>query len=89
MERQPQLSLRCGDSTAHIHMKSVNRESMESYFNLLEDTLSEHDLMNHPAQIYNMDESGMPLDARPPNVIAKRGQKRSAIDRQARKSKSV
>lgn len=47
---------------------------MESYFNLLEDTLSEHDLMNHPAQIYNMDESGMPLDAQPPNVIAKRGQ---------------
>ena len=27
MERQPQLSLRCGDSTAHIRMNSVNRES--------------------------------------------------------------
>ena len=58
-------------------LTSVNHESMESYFNLLEDTLSEHDLVNHPAQIYNMDDSGMPLDARPPNVIAKRGQKQS------------
>ena len=61
-------------STAHICMDSVNRESMEGYFNLLEDTLKEHDLMNCPAQIYNMDESGMPLDARLPNVVAKRGQ---------------
>ena len=76
MERQPQLSLRRGDSTAHICMNSVNRESMESYFNLLEGTLSDNDLMNHQAQIYNVDESGMPLDAQPPNVIAKRGQKK-------------
>ena len=44
-------------STAHIRMDSVNRESMEGHFNLLEDTLKEHDLMNRPAQIYNMDES--------------------------------
>ena len=57
-------------------MDSVNRESMEAYFNLLEETLKEHDLMNHPAQIYNMDESGIPLDAHPPNVVAKRGQKK-------------
>lgn len=27
------LSLRRGDSTAHIRMDSVNRESMEAYFN--------------------------------------------------------
>ena len=76
MERQPHLSLCHGDSTAHICMDSMNRESMEAYFNLLEDTLKEPDLMNRPAQIYNMDESGMPLDARPPNVVAKRGQKK-------------
>ena len=76
MEQQPHLSFRRGDSTAHIRMDSVNRESMEGYFNLLEDTLKEHDLMNRPAQIYNMDESGMPLEARPPNMVAKRGQKK-------------
>ena len=32
--------------------------------------------MSRPAQIYNMDESGVPLDPRPPNVIAKHGQKK-------------
>ena len=36
----------------------------------------EHDLMSRPAQIYNMDKSGVTLDPRPPNVIAKRGQKK-------------
>ena len=48
-----------------------NREPVEAYFNHLEDTLKEHDLINHPAEIYNMDKSGMPLDAWPPNVVAK------------------
>ena len=76
MERQPQLSLRRGDATAHVHMNAVNKETMESYFNLLEETLNEHGLMNSPGQLYNMDESGVPLDSRPPNVIAKRGQKK-------------
>ena len=38
--------------------------------------LQKHDLMTNPAQIYNMDESGVPLDHHPPNVITKRGQKK-------------
>jgi len=42
----------------------------------LEDTLKEHNLFDSPEQIYNMDESGMPLDPGPSNVIAKRGQKK-------------
>ena len=76
MERQPHLSLHRGDSTAHIRMDSVNRGAIGGYYNLLEDTLKEHNLLDAPAQIYNMDESEMPLDPRPPNVIAKRGQKK-------------
>lgn len=42
----------------------------------MEETLCEHDLTNKPSQIYNMDESGMPLDHCPPNVVARRGQKK-------------
>ena len=56
-------------------MDATNKEAIEAY-NLLEETLQKHDLSNHPAQIYNMDESGMPLDPHPPNIIAKRGQKK-------------
>ena len=34
----------------------------ESYFNMLEETLEEYNLKDKPAQIYNCDESGMPLE---------------------------
>jgi len=34
-------------------------------------------LRNHPEAIYNMDESGtMPLEPRPPKVVARKGQKK-------------
>ncbi len=51
LDRQPQLSLRRGDSTAHVRMDSVNKEAIEGYFDLLEDTLMEHNLMNSPGQL--------------------------------------
>ena len=57
-------------------MNSVNKESISYYFDLLESTLTENSLIDSPGQIYNMDETGMPLDPRPPNIIAKSGQKK-------------
>ena len=38
-------------------------------------TLEDNSLMNSLGQIYNVDETGMPLNHRPPNVVAKCGQK--------------
>jgi len=57
-------------------MNAVTKEVIEGYYDLLEGTLQEHDLTNKPAQIYNVDESGMPLDHRPLNVVAKSGQRK-------------
>ena len=45
------------------------KEIIEQYYNLLEDILRKHELLNNPEQIYNMDECGMPLDPQPPNVV--------------------
>ena len=64
------------DSTAHIRMDSVNKESINQYFNLLEETMLAHDILKNPNQIYNMDETGMPLSPRTPNIVAKHGQKK-------------
>ena len=50
-------------------------EIINNYYNLLELTLSENDLLDKPAQIFNIDETGMSLDPSPPSVIARRGQK--------------
>ena len=76
MERQPDLSLRKGDATANVRMDCLNSETMKRYFDLLKEVLEENELLDSPAQIYNVDETGMPLDHRPPKIIAKRGQKK-------------
>ena len=73
LERRPNLSLRRGDATANVRMEALDHETMKDYFKSLEETLNEHDLMNCPGQIYNVDETGVPLDH---NVIAQRGQKK-------------
>jgi len=39
------------------------------YFQLLKEVLDKHGLEHKPGQIYNCDESGMPFDARPLNVV--------------------
>ena len=76
LERNPQLSLRMGDSTAHIRMSAINRENLIHYFCLLKQYLDDNDLANHHERIYNMDETGVPLDPKPPKVVACKGQKK-------------
>ena len=57
-------------------MDAVNQQTLNQYFDLLEDTLTQYDLLNSPARIYNVDETGIPLDARPPNIVTRRGIKK-------------
>ena len=76
LQRHPSLSLRSGDATGHVRMNAMTEENLTNYFDLLRDCMFENDLNNHPERIYNMDESGMPLDPKPPKVVAVRGQKK-------------
>ena len=48
----------------------------ESYFNMLEEMLEEYNLKDKPAQIYNCDESGMPLEHKLPKTISQKGSKK-------------
>ena len=85
IERQGDLSLRRGDNTAHSRMDAVNAETMQHYFNLLKDVLDKNGLMNAPHQIYNVDESGVPLDPKALNVVAKKGSKKVRVRSTGRK----
>ena len=76
LARHPKLSLRSGDATGHVRMKATTRENLTHYFDLLNKCLEEHDFKDHPERIYNMDESGIPLDPKPPKVLAVKGQKK-------------
>ena len=43
---------------------------------MLKSTLTEHNLLNKPNRIYNVDETSMPLDHKPPKVVTTKGQKK-------------
>ena len=57
-------------------MDAINSETMNHYFELLESTLKDNNLMNCLSQVYNVDESGMPLDPKAPNIVAETGTKK-------------
>ena len=52
-----------------LHHRQLN-------INLLEKTLKDNNLLNKPAQIYNVDETGMAYEHCPPKVVTLKGQKR-------------
>lgn len=76
LQRHPKLRLRSGDATGHVRMDAMNKDNLKNYFNLLKHVIEENGLQNHPECVYNMDESGLPLDPKPPKVIAVKGQRK-------------
>ena len=56
-------------------MTGASDAILESYFDLLERTLIEAELMERPCQIFNLDESGFPLNPKPTKVISRKGAK--------------
>ena len=71
--RHPDITLRATTALSLTRAKASDPEMISRYFDLLEKTLIENDLTGKPGQIYNMDETGMPLDPKPPKVVVKRG----------------
>ena len=64
LKRNPILSLRAGDATASIRMDAINADNLKNYFDQLRQIFDNYDFNNHvhPEAIYNMDETGMPLE---------------------------
>ena len=77
--RHPGLTLRTAVPLSLARAKATDPEMLARYFDLLEKTIQENDLVGKPGQLFNMDESGMPLDAKPPKLVAVRGAAVSAI----------
>ena len=68
--------MRRGDPFSVARDKMTDRAIFENYFSLLRETLEEHGLKNRPGQIYNCDESRMPLEHTSPKTIAIKGTKK-------------
>ena len=68
LKRNPSLRLRVGDATAGVRMDAVNVENITAYFDLLRNVFNEFRFDQRPERIYNMDETGVPLEPRPPEM---------------------
>ena len=77
MERQPQLRLHKGDKTSFVSMDAMmQKQELDKYFVTLKNIMVEHDLMDKLEQVYNVDESGMPLEQQFPRVVARKRKKK-------------
>ena len=83
LQCQSDLSLRQGDSTAHVRMDAVNEDTIDHYFSLLHDTLTTHGSLDKPSQIYNIDKSGVPFNPRPPKIITAKGRGTKKVQHQS------
>jgi len=72
VKRNPSLSLRAGDSMAGVRMDAINKDNLDNYFDQLKKVFDEGDFWNHPEAIYNLDETGVPLEPCPPKIVARR-----------------
>ena len=75
LKRHQELSLRKPEALSMGRASGMNKLKVGRYFDLLQDTLNQNDLMNKPDFIYNVDETGITEVHKPPKVIAGKGKR--------------
>ena len=73
--RHPELTLRLSEALSYARAAANNPETINKYFDLLQHILQDNGLTDRPTQLFNCDESGLPLTHKPPKVVARVGQK--------------
>ncbi len=75
--RHPEIRLRKSDNLERSQAEALNPTIVEEYFNILEATLTkhEHDLLTSPRQLYNCDETFLPINYIKEKVVAAKGAK--------------
>ena len=68
-KRHPELMLRKSDKLDHCRAEAYSPEVVGEYFGLLENVLKENNLINAPRQLYNCDETFLPLDTTREKVV--------------------
>ena len=68
--RHPEIALRQAEPLSYARAMGTNPEMIARYFDLLEETLGANDLAKKPGQIFNCDETLLPLQHNPPKVVS-------------------
>ena len=74
-QRHPEVSLRQAEPLSYARAAANNPDVFEKYFDLLHETIEANGLTHRPGQMFNCDETGMPLCHKPPKVVAGVGQR--------------
>ena len=75
-EAETLITVKRRHNTAHVRVNAVNEDTITHYFDLSKQTLRDNSLINSPERIYNVDETGVPLDPSAPNVVTMKGTKK-------------
>lgn len=89
LKRNQDLRIRKSEGVSLARCQGMNKVEVELYFQLLERTLRENDLMNKPSNIFNMDETGLQLNNKAGYVIAAKGSKNVAAVTSSEKGETI
>ena len=67
--RNPSITLRASVPLSKARAEATDSEIIDGYFDLLEKTMAEYDLLDKPCQVFNADESGFPLAPKPLKAV--------------------
>jgi hypothetical protein len=73
MKRNTYLSLRKPEGLSPARAEGLNKGEVAAYFNLLATVLEEQALLDKHHNIYNIDDSGFPLNNRPQKIVVQTG----------------
>ena len=72
ISRHPRVALRTPATLSLARPAASDHDILDNYFDELEYTLEENGLLDKPCLIYNMDETGMPLDPKPLKIVTQK-----------------
>ena len=71
-KRYPEVTLRVAKHLSHAQALACNSDTLNSYFDLLGQTIEDNDLWSCPSQFFNYSETSMPLDPKLPRPIVQK-----------------
>ncbi|KAJ4442643.1 hypothetical protein ANN_04232 [Periplaneta americana] len=75
LKRNSGLSLRKPEGLSRARAEGLCKEEIDHYFSILKQVLNDYQLFDKPHCIYNMDESGLPLNNRPLKIVSQKGKR--------------
>ncbi|XP_026736710.1 uncharacterized protein LOC113500199 [Trichoplusia ni] len=75
MKRNKELTIRKPEGLSRARIDGMKREKVTEFYKILETVIDKNNLRGRPECVYNVDETGIPLNNRPPNIIAQKGAK--------------